>query len=395
MISWNLWPAALINGLQERRRNFTEVANMLQARGLSIDQLTEALVENWKTSDGELKTKTAEKSIIRALRDPILQTSILLGLEMDQKAEKGELSDVVRQIVAKDDPLCNIDELLAKAALEQKGRDAIDRFHELDILKRNSLLRNLDSKSGNRVNMFADDLVAAVLVMAEMDLIKRKKLDPSKRPQETNQEIQQSKEKRNRKDHVDTKKLRDQALRCLKKYGITIKKIAEAAYKRQKKFNPKLTRAEAIEATKSLFEISDKGNPPARELFYAILLLTEIDQLIKHNRFSKSLMRRFEKDPKNAYSPLLYITDQSALMGDIARGHLGLSRQSQKSVLIPQNIANLLIGNAAHMIADQQRKKTEKNKRGKVQRILESVSKKGREFFGSISRNRRPNQIVR
>lgn len=221
-------PRLFLKTLNERRLHFREIEEVLQNRGIFVEEIADSLVDTWKSSEIKLERKAAIRTIKRALNDPAMQFSILLGLEMDQLAEKGKLSDAVRQIITKDDPLCNIDELVAKAALQRLGSEAIDRFHALDVKKSNNYLKQLDSSG--QVNMFADDLVIAILVMAEMDLKNRGKLDTQRRSQENDTGIQQSRKKRRRADHVTTKELKREARKRLEQHGIFIDQIAKAAF---------------------------------------------------------------------------------------------------------------------------------------------------------------------
>lgn len=344
---------------------------MSKNRGISVEDIAKAMVEHHQQLSGvQLNEETTKEAVMRALLDPMLQVSIMMGLELDQKAEEGkDLSDVVRQLIVKDDPLCNVDELLAKAPLHRLGIKAIDRFHELDVTKSINLMRKLDSQTDKkRVNMFADDLIAAIVVMAERDLIEREKLPEPPLKKET--KIQQSKKKRSRSDHITTKKLRQEVENRLKVYGLTVDRIAEIAYQNQKPFNPKLKPKDAVRLTKNLlgFGMLNRGDSATRELYYAILFLFDIDQLIKNGKFSHALMQRFESNVKeydrDPYIPLHYIVDGVVSRGDIARARLGDNRRTENLISPESRIANDLglaaVGNVNQMIADQQRRKAER-----------------------------------
>lgn len=357
-------PRLFLKTLNERRLHFREIEEVLQNRGIFVEEIADSLVDTWKSSEIKLERKAAIRTIKRALNDPAMQFSILLGLEMDQLAEKGKLSDAVRQIITKDDPLCNIDELVAKAALQRLGSEAIDRFHALDVKKSNNYLKQLDSSG--QVNMFADDLVIAILVMAEMDLKNRGKLDTQRRSQENDTGIQQSRKKRRRADHVTTKELKREARKRLEQHGIFIDQIAKAAFEGQKPFSKNLKFRDAKRLTNKLLNGEDSAT---REIYYAILFLTEIDTQLKAGLFSDALNRRFQEG-SNRLFPTRAIADGVAIKGDISRARLGLSRQTGEFVsafdhLSPliRDLAYVLVGNVSHMIADQQRRKAESLRR--------------------------------
>lgn len=101
-----------------------------------------------------------------------MQHAILVGIELDELAEKKMLSAPLQQIVEADEGLFGVDETIALGAVFTYGSIAVTTFGHLDKNKI-GLISKLDTKIGGAVHTFLDDLVASIASSATSRLAHR------------------------------------------------------------------------------------------------------------------------------------------------------------------------------------------------------------------------------
>lgn len=101
-----------------------------------------------------------------------MQHAILVGIELDELAEKKMLSAPLQQIVEADEGLFGVDETIALGAVFTYGSIAVTTFGHLDKNKI-GLISKLDTKIGGAVHTFLDDLVASIASSAASRLAHR------------------------------------------------------------------------------------------------------------------------------------------------------------------------------------------------------------------------------
>lgn len=337
-----------------------EVTQAFQNRGITIDHLTDAVIEEWALDDHT--REQIKDSIQRVFTDKKLHSSVLWGLAFDQLAQEGKLrSPLVSQLVNGDDSLCNVDEIIAKIPL-QSDRNAIDRFSLLDRTKANSLPKNLDEKRNlitkdPQTNMMADDLVITVLVMTEMDLFNRGILREGQLSQSLRSPVSQSRKKHkpdSRRPSISD--VNKDLIEVLQEAGITQDHISSKAYELQAPFNPGLTLNYVNNQTKKMLK---SNSPQQRERAYNLMFALETYRLIKNPEILPEPLREYVKSPnEEILEPFRELIDSTSyLVSDIARGQLGYLRSRSGNDPI-QEITNVLSANAAAIIASHKRERT-------------------------------------
>lgn len=96
-----------------------------------------------------------------------VQSAILTGIELDMLAEQKHLNEPLLDIIARDEPLYGIDEILALSITNIYGSIAFTNFGYIDKVKP-GILANIDDKekAKKQCNTFLDDLVGAVAAAA-------------------------------------------------------------------------------------------------------------------------------------------------------------------------------------------------------------------------------------
>ena len=94
---------------------------------------------------------------------------MLVGIELDELAEKGLLSEPLQQLIISDESLFGIDETIAVGAAQSYGSISLTTYGHLDKEKI-GIINKLDVKEGGRVHTFLDDLVGSIAAAASSRL---------------------------------------------------------------------------------------------------------------------------------------------------------------------------------------------------------------------------------
>lgn len=143
-------------------------------RGVTLEDIAKIVYEMQVPYNEGLDLDECVDSVERVLRKRELQHAILVGIELDELAEQGKLSAPLQQIVTSDEGLFGVDETIALGAVFTYGSIAVTTFGHLDKNKI-GIINELDTKKGNGVHTFLDDLVASVASCAASRLAHRKR----------------------------------------------------------------------------------------------------------------------------------------------------------------------------------------------------------------------------
>lgn len=137
----------------------------LQERGVQLEDIAHIVYEMQSPYNAGLKMQVCLESVQAVLEKREIQHAILVGIELDQLAEKKMLSEPLQSIVETDEGLFGCDETLALGSVFGYGSIAVTTFGHLDKHKV-GLIKRLDTKSGNGIHTFLDDLVASIAASA-------------------------------------------------------------------------------------------------------------------------------------------------------------------------------------------------------------------------------------
>lgn len=137
----------------------------LERRGVMIEDIAEIVYEMQNAYNDGLTMEHCCQSVNRVLRKREVQHAILVGIELDELAEKKMLSEPLQTIIENDEGLFGVDETIALGSVFTYGSIAVTTFGHLDKLKI-GIIERLDTKHANGVHTFLDDLVASVAASA-------------------------------------------------------------------------------------------------------------------------------------------------------------------------------------------------------------------------------------
>jgi len=133
----------------------------LAKRGVCIRDIGKVVYETQAPYNPGLSLLKCEESVSAVLKKREIQHAVLVGIELDELAEKRLLSEPLQKLVETDDPLFGCDETLALGAAMGYGSVSVTTFGFLDKHKI-GIIKELDTNSEGRVHTFLDDLVASI-----------------------------------------------------------------------------------------------------------------------------------------------------------------------------------------------------------------------------------------
>lgn len=110
-------------------------------RGVAIEDIAKIVYEMQKTYNEGLTLDHCVHSVERVLRKREVQHALLVGIELDELAEKKLLSSPLQQIIESDEGLFGVDETIALGSVFTYGSIAVTTFGHLDKQKL-ALLKN-------------------------------------------------------------------------------------------------------------------------------------------------------------------------------------------------------------------------------------------------------------
>ncbi|KAB0442157.1 phosphatidylglycerophosphatase A family protein [Lysinibacillus fusiformis] len=134
-------------------------------RGVAIEDIAKIVYEMQKTYNEGLTLDHCVYSVERVLRKREVQHALLVGIELDELAEKKLLSSPLQQIIESDEGLFGVDETIALGSVFTYGSIAVTTFGHLDKQKI-GIIKKLDTEPGHHVNTFLDDLVGSIAASA-------------------------------------------------------------------------------------------------------------------------------------------------------------------------------------------------------------------------------------
>lgn len=139
--------------------------NALEKRGVKVEDIAEIVFKMQSPYNEGLLIEHCIDSVERVLCKREVQHSVLVGIELDVLAEKKLLSEPLQSIIASDEGLFGVDETLALGSVMTYGSIALTTYGHLDKNKI-GIIKKLDTKSGEGVHTFLDDLVASIAACA-------------------------------------------------------------------------------------------------------------------------------------------------------------------------------------------------------------------------------------
>lgn len=141
------------------------VVDMLQKRGVTLPDIAAVVLEIQRGYYPELTLEECLGGVEAVVRKREVQHAILTGICLDVLAEERKLPEPLQSIVAGDDFLFGVDEILALSITNVYGSIGLTNFGYLDKTKP-LIIGTLNAHKSGQCHTFLDDLVSAIAAAA-------------------------------------------------------------------------------------------------------------------------------------------------------------------------------------------------------------------------------------
>lgn len=150
---------------------YEKALEMLAERGVTVDDIAELVMFLQKDYIPNISLEKCRESIQAVLKKREVQNALLTGIQLDILAEQNQLISPLQEIIAADESLYGIDEVLSLAIINLYGSIGFTNYGYVDKLKHGVLKKLNDKRNG--VHTFLDDLVGAIAAAASSRMAHR------------------------------------------------------------------------------------------------------------------------------------------------------------------------------------------------------------------------------
>ncbi len=148
----------------------------LKKRGVEIEDIAELVLFLQQKYHPNLKIEECIENVDRVISKREVQNAILTGIQLDMLAERGLLDEPLQSIIAVDESLYGVDEILAFSIVNVYGSIGFTNYGYIDKLKP-GILKKLNDHSSGDCHTFLDDIVGAIAAAASSRLAHRAEND--------------------------------------------------------------------------------------------------------------------------------------------------------------------------------------------------------------------------
>lgn len=140
---------------------YDQTIALLKSRGVTKKDLVDLVIFLQKDYIKDLSEPMINESIDLVLKKREVQNAVMTGIQLDVLSEEGKLFAPLQEIIARDEGLYGIDEIMAFSITSLYGSIGFTNYGYIDKVKP-GILAILNDKSTGKVNTFLDDIVGAI-----------------------------------------------------------------------------------------------------------------------------------------------------------------------------------------------------------------------------------------
>ncbi|WP_423799470.1 phosphatidylglycerophosphatase A family protein [Neobacillus sp. SAB-20_R2A] len=142
---------------------------LLKERGVEIQDIANLVFYLQEKYHKNLQMEDCIANVEKVLTKREVQNAIITGIQLDVLAEKGMLEEPLQSIIATDESLYGVDEILAFSIVNVYGSIGFTNYGYIDKQKP-GILAHLNDKSTGQCHTFLDDIVGAIAAAASSRL---------------------------------------------------------------------------------------------------------------------------------------------------------------------------------------------------------------------------------
>ncbi len=145
---------------------------LLEMRGVTIDKIAELVYFLQVKYVPDLDIEECKHNVNRVLKKREVQNAIITGIQLDLLAEQKKLFSPLQEIIASDESLYGVDEIIALSIVNVYGSIGFTNYGYIDKQKP-GILEKLNDKSTGQCHTFLDDIVGAIAAASSSRLAHR------------------------------------------------------------------------------------------------------------------------------------------------------------------------------------------------------------------------------
>lgn len=142
---------------------------LLIERGVTLNDIAELVYFLQADYHENLTIEECLHNVNQVLAKREVQHAILTGVQLDVLAEENKLAQPLQKIIASDESLYGIDEIVAFAIVNVYGSIGFTNYGYIDKQKP-GILKKLNDLSTGKVHTFLDDIIGAIAAAASSRL---------------------------------------------------------------------------------------------------------------------------------------------------------------------------------------------------------------------------------
>jgi phosphatidylglycerophosphatase A len=147
----------------------TKAREWLLERGVTIDDIADLVYFLQVKYHPELEIDICRENVERVISKREVQNAILTGIQLDILCEKKMLEQPLQDVLARDEGLYGVDEIIALSIVNVYGSIGFTNYGYIDKLKP-GILEKLNDKDSGKCHTFLDDIVGAIAAAASSRL---------------------------------------------------------------------------------------------------------------------------------------------------------------------------------------------------------------------------------
>ncbi|WP_461225800.1 phosphatidylglycerophosphatase A family protein [Lacticaseibacillus suihuaensis] len=138
---------------------------LLQERGVTPEAIGELVMFLQAKFIPGLTLEVATQNALIVLKKREVQNAVMTGIALDKAAEANKLEQPLQSIIAEDEGLYGVDEILAFAIVNVYGSIGFTNYGYIDRVKP-GILAKLNAHEPGIIHTFLDDIVGAIAAAA-------------------------------------------------------------------------------------------------------------------------------------------------------------------------------------------------------------------------------------
>ncbi|MDT1951233.1 phosphatidylglycerophosphatase A [Carnobacterium divergens] len=154
-----------MNVVKDTTELYRKALELLKERKVELTDIAELVMFLQQSYIEDLTLAICLENVHAVLKKREVQNAIITGIQLDILAEENKLIQPLQDIIAEDEGLYGIDEIMALSIVNVYGSIGLTNFGYIDKVKP-GILKRLNSHVPGEIHTFLDDIVGAIAAAA-------------------------------------------------------------------------------------------------------------------------------------------------------------------------------------------------------------------------------------